>query len=122
ESARAGTMLMACWLLFPFGALAAVSLFKPVFVERYLLMCVPAVLLLAGFAIDRLLASNVASIKWVGGTSACLVFGLTAWSSFAQYSTSVSKANSFRDMTSYVLSRQHPGDAAIFFTAQTHMS
>lgn len=121
ESSRSGTTLLLSWLLFPVSVMTLLSLAKPILVNRFLLMCVPALVLLAASAIDQLLARNGLT-RWAGAVVASVVFGLNSLASFTQYQAAVSQTNPFREMTRYVLSEQQPGDAAMFFTAATHLS
>jgi mannosyltransferase len=122
KSFHSSSILVVCWLLFPTAAMAAFSLVKPFLVERYLLMCVPALVLLLAFALDQLLASNSLRIKCAGAAAGVMIFGLGSWASAAQYRAVVKQANPFRDMTLYILAQEQSGDAAIFFTPAAHLS
>ena len=119
---HSATMLVIFWLLFPIGALAALSLISPIFVNRYLLMCIPALILLVSFALDRLLLSENIRLKWAGAVAGSMIFVLSSSASFVQYHAVVAQTNPFRDMTQYIATRSQPDDAAIFFTPSAHLS
>src|SRR5262249_20534163 len=68
--------LVLLWLVFPILAPALISFYKPVFVSRYLLISLPAYLILVGAAIARLrsLISTVAlSLFLVMSVAGCWV-------------------------------------------------
>jgi hypothetical protein len=45
------SVLVVSWLAFPLVALIGISLFKPILSPCYMVMCVPAAVLLAGWAL-----------------------------------------------------------------------
>jgi mannosyltransferase len=122
KSFYSSTLLVVVWLLFPAASMIGLSLIQPILVDRYLLMCVPAVILLVAFALDRLWASNGFPLKCTGAAAGALLFSLGSWASALQYRAVVSETNPYRDMTQYILAREQPGDAAIFYTQSAHMS
>jgi mannosyltransferase len=122
KSFYSSTLLVVVWLLFPAAAMIAFSLVKPILEDRNLLMCVPALVLLVAFALDRLWASSGFPLKCTGAAAGALLFSLGSWASALQYRAVVSHTNPYRDMTRFILAREQPGDAAIFFTPSTHLS
>jgi len=118
----AATLLLLGWLLLPPIVLVAGSAIKPILVNRYLVMCVPALVLLTGFAVDRLFAARGPMLKWSGVAGGLIMIGGYALASAAQYRAAVDQTNPLRDMTRYVVGHARPGDAAIFFTPSAHLS
>ncbi|MDR3469897.1 MAG: glycosyltransferase family 39 protein [Xanthobacteraceae bacterium] len=116
------TLLLLGWLLLPPAILVAASLVKPILVNRYLVMCVPALVLLTGFAIDRLLAASRSTIRWCGVAGGLAMIALYAQAGAAQYREAASQTNPFREMTRYIVGHAQPGDAVIFFTPSAHLS
>ena len=121
ECRRSGTALLLLWLLVPLGVISLVSTVKPILISRFLLMCLPAFLLLAGSAIDSMLKWNRIG-KWVGAFAVVAVFSMNVYGTVIQYRAAKSTTNDCREMTRYILSKQQPGDAVIFFIAAPHMS
>jgi len=121
RSTRLGTTLLLLWLLVPLGVMTLVSSVKPILVDRFVLMCLPAILLLAGSAIDSMLKWGRMG-QWVGAVAGFAVLSLSLYASRAQYRTATNQTDDYRAMTRCVLSEQQPGDAAIFYTPAAHMS
>ena len=116
---RRHTGLVFAWAVVPVAALVLISPVKSMFIDRYLLMCVPAIVLLAAVAIDRMMLSGkIMSV--VGAVLGVAVLGATANASVEQYFATVGGSNPLKDMTHYVVTRQRPGDAVILFTAATY--
>lgn len=96
-----------CWLSIPVVISLAVSLVKPVFLDRYLIVALPALVLTAAFGISRLrwwwvrLAALVLMLSLAGQ-------GLLAW--YTQY-----EKEDWRAAAAYVLDESQPGDAVIFY-------
>jgi mannosyltransferase len=105
--------LVALWLLLPPALTLAATPFKPLFFPRYMIMCVPALILLAGRGISR-----VAAIPTGGRAmgTACLVVMvcLSAWGT-TRYFGSTTPTEDWRSTVSYILQREHLGDGAVFF-------
>lgn len=121
RSTRLGTTLLLLWLLVPLGVITVVSAVKPLLVDRFVLMCLPAILLLAGSAIDSMLKWGRMG-QWVGAFACFAVLSLSLYASRAQYRTAANLIDNHKAMTRYILSEQQLGDAAIFYTPAAHMS
>ena len=120
-SRPSATSLLLLWLLLPLGVITLVSAFRPILIDRFLLMCLPAILLLASSGIDSMLTRGRTS-RWAGALAWIAVLTLSCYGSMLQYRVTTNQTNDYREMTRYILSNQQPADAAIFFTAAAHMS
>jgi mannosyltransferase len=72
------TRLALPWLALPTPVLLAAGLFRPVFTSRYILFCVPAVALLAGSGLDRLVThfaehKPASARRWTAIAAAAIV-------------------------------------------------
>jgi len=99
---------VAAWLVVPVVLSFAVSFVQPMFLSRYLIICVPALVLFGTAAIARLRRPVVA---WV--VVASLVW-LSATHLFAFYESGRG-GESWRDATGYVLAATRPGDGIVFY-------
>jgi mannosyltransferase len=118
---NSGITLLPLWLFFPLSVLTLISMIKPILVNRFLLMLLPAWVLLVAFALDSLLRGEKIG-KWTGSASAAAILSLSAYCSAMQYRAATQEPNDFKEMTNYVLSAQQDGDGTVFFTAATYMS
>ncbi len=121
QSRRLDTALPLLLAGVPSGIVLSVSIFKPILVDRYLLMCLPAVLLLASLGIDFLLSRGQVWM-WAGALAGVAVFALDAQGSLRQHFGAKPQMGGLKQMTRYVLSHQEPGDAVIFFNAEPHLA
>jgi hypothetical protein len=100
-----GTRLALLWFLLPITLTFAVSQFKPMFVDRYLLVALPGLILLVGAALTL-------RPRWLGAAAVVVVFafsarGLVFW--FDEY-----KKEDWRTAARTVLEQSRPGDAIAF--------
>jgi mannosyltransferase len=105
--------LVALWLLLPPLLALAATPFKPLFFSRYMIMCVPALVLLASRGITRVAANSTAS-RAMGTACLVVVLSLSAWGT-ARYFGSTIPTEDWRSAVSYILQREHPGDGAVFY-------
>lgn len=103
------------WLIVPVAVTLVVSIVKPVFLPRYLIVCLPALVLLGGAGIARLPQMAAAAV----------LIGMTALS---LQGTANYYARDFdllredwRGATAYVLEQERPGDAILFHANQGRM-
>jgi mannosyltransferase len=111
--------LLACWLIFPFVAMFCFSFLEPIFYPRYLLMCVPAAVLLAAHGLvqtERLLSQG----RTRAFAAFALMAGLSLYSTWTFYGSFKNYGNDWRGVTRYLLSRQEPQDAILFYTFTGH--
>lgn len=120
DSASAALPFLVSWFVFPIAAILGISTVKPIQAPRYVLMCVPASILLAAWGLVNMerLGSRWRRSYYVV-LSAMVVFAL--WSTFAFYATFKTYGHNGRAVTNYILVNQAPGDAVIFYTFSEHL-
>ena len=94
------------WLFVPFILTLAVSVVIPAFSMRYLIICLPPVVLLAAFGIARVRP------RWMFVGTIAVVVSLATYGIFKHY-TSVRE--DWRALTRYVISEGKSGDAVLFY-------
>src|SRR5258706_3822551 len=101
------------WLLFPVALTLALSLARPVFLGRYLIFCLPAVIILA--------AAGVASLRkaWMLGVclAALLLLSLQGTLSYYDHDFDLERDGS-EAATNYIYDHAQPGDAILFHIAE----
>jgi mannosyltransferase len=104
-------VLLTAWLALPPILAFAVSLVKPVFLDRYFLVCLPALVLLAGAGLARL------RLGWVAWAlvAAAVVFSIRA---VDECGTCKVRNDDWRGATEYVSDRARPGDKIFFYPAE----
>nr|WP_238345016.1 glycosyltransferase family 39 protein [Actinopolymorpha cephalotaxi] len=118
--AERGRLLVAslCWLAVPPLALAALGLVTPVFLPRYLLVCAPALALLASSAFaapGRSRTTDSPPGRTIAATAAGLAVvvalaGTVAWSSLAQVRGVTGHGPDIRSAAGVVAAGCRPGD------------
>ena len=115
-SARAGKrdtwdqVFVWMWLLLPVGMTAAISTLKPMFVTRYLIMCLPAFVLLvaAGLSVIR--------PRWLMAAALAAMIALSLRGTAAYYRVGFDPPEQdWRGAVHYLLARAQPGDAVLFY-------
>lgn len=102
----AGTRLLAVWLVLPVVATFAFSVaVKPMFLDRFLIVVLPALALLAGAGLARL--HPVPAMVALAVVAALSVSGLVDW-----YGRE--KQKDWRSASAFVLDGYRPGDAVSF--------
>ena len=102
----AGTRLLAAWLVLPLVATFVFSVaVKPMFLDRFLIVVLPALVLLAGAGLARLQAIPQALALLV--VAALSVFGLLDW-------YGEEKQKDWRSASAFVLDGYQAGDAVSF--------
>jgi mannosyltransferase len=95
------------WLFVPLLVVVSISQFKPILATRYLIICIPPLVLLASlgiFQIRRRMVFGAGLLVLVGFS----LLGVADWYVNAE-------KDDWRSATSYVLSESQPGDAVIFY-------
>lgn len=108
--------LLTIWLVFPPAILGIISLAKPIFVSRFLLMCVPALVLLAGYS---LVGPNIirSRLSFLRRTSClCLILAFSSWSLVQYFQMRSEMQNEWAAATQYILIHQEPGDKLVFYS------
>jgi mannosyltransferase len=109
-----GLAFTASWAVIPVLVAFAVSQVKPIFLAKYLIVCLPAVALLAAGAITSLRPAAAAL------AAACLLLVLSGnelrgWYDFRGQ-------EDWRSLTSFVAARIRPGDGLVFNAAYARSS
>lgn len=101
--------LVLSWLVVPVLIAFVVSLWKPIFVDRFLIVCLPALVLLA--------AIGVAQIRQRWMLVSCLVVLLLLSARRIPWYRAQPEKEDWRGATSYVLTHASPKDGIIFYTS-----
>lgn len=107
---RWGTAFLASWLVLPIGLALAASFVQPMFLSRYLIICIPALVLLAGRGIASLQPASLSA-------TALAVLVILAAQRLPQYYEHRSEFRQWKAVTDDLVSRSQPGDAALFCIA-----
>jgi hypothetical protein len=108
--------LLVLWLFFPVAVIFAISWIKPLFLPRFLIICLPAWCLLA--------AAGLAAMRprAIGTLIAALLVALSIPAIGRLYAAGLDQPNEdWRGATAYVLQRSQPADGAIFYSSQCRM-
>ena len=97
---------MVAWLLFPVGFAYMVSFVKPIFVLRFLIVCLPPFVLLASAGLSRI------PYRWLFVAGVVVLVALSGRGAYAWYSDH--EKQDWRAATSLVLSEARRGDAVAF--------
>jgi mannosyltransferase len=117
------TRLALPWLALPIVTLLAVGLFTPAFDSRYILFCVPALALLAGSGLDRLVthvaqrlaATPGSARRWNAIAAAAIaVIALVGLPSQLAYRAPAGHLDNFRLIAQTLAAGERPGDAVIY--------
>jgi mannosyltransferase len=106
--------LLVLWLLLlPVVTLAATPV-KPLFYPRYMVICVPALVLLAARGLTNLYGSQAAQ-RWAGVAAFVLVMTFSAWGTHEYFANLSIETSDWRSAVNYILERERLGDGAVFF-------
>jgi mannosyltransferase len=98
------------WLVLPPAILLLASLVTPVYTLRYVLLCIPAIALLAG--------AGIASLGWVGGTAALAVIAALGVPMQLTVRAADGHGDNIRRADRIVAANRRPGDAVLEFKAE----
>jgi mannosyltransferase len=98
------------WLILPPAILLVASVVSPVYTLRYVLLCMPAIALLAG--------AGLASLGWVAGTAALVVIALLGVPMQRQVRAPDGHMDNIRQADRIVADNRRPGDAVLEFKAE----
>ncbi len=107
---------LLCWLLFPLLLTLGLSLVKPLFVPRYFIFCLPALLLLVGSGIRRLRSAPLQATALL----LVLIFSVRGTVGYYQRDLDIQRDN-WRAATQYLLNHAQPGDALLFHAPMGRM-
>ena len=99
--------LLLTWLVFPMAATLAVSLRSPVFLDKYLIICLPPLVLLASVGLSQ--------IRHRGLLAGCLLVLLILSARRVFFTHKVIEKEDWRGATSYVVSHGSPQDGVLFY-------
>jgi hypothetical protein len=103
--------LVFAWLLVPLGIVLAVSVVRPIFLSRYLVFCLPALLLGVAAGTMRL---RPAPIAWAI-CAALSILSVQGTLSYYRRDFDLSR-DDWRSATAYILDHAQPGDGIFFAT------
>ncbi len=103
-----------CWLAVPVGTVVLLSLVdKPLLVVRYLMVSLPAAILLAAVAVDRLASLARRGARVMAGVLLVVLVGASALGVAQWYSQG--GPQNFRPAVAFVADRAQPGDGIMIF-------
>jgi mannosyltransferase len=108
--------LLTLWLVLPAVIIVVISFVKPVFVSRFLLMCVPALVLLAGYSIVYINFLRPPSSVLVSVSCFALLMTLSSWDLVRYFQTRSEMMNEWKAAVKYVLTYQKLGDKIVFYS------
>jgi uncharacterized membrane protein len=94
------------WFFVPLVVGIGISLWKPVLVDRYFIICLPPLVLLAAVGLSQVRPS------WISGVSLIVLLSLSARADFRYYSHL--HKDDWRGATAYVVSHALPKDGILF--------
>jgi mannosyltransferase len=98
------------WLILPPAILLAASVITPVYTLRYVLLCMPAIALLAG--------AGLASLGWIAGPVALVVIALLGVPMQQQVRAPNGHVDNVRQADRIVADNRRPGDAVLEYKAE----
>jgi len=104
------------WLLFPLLLTLGLSLIKPLFVPRYFIFCLPALLLLVACGVARLRPAWLMALA----VSVLFVFSLRGTIGYFKQDLDIQR-DDWRSTTHYLLDHAEPGDALLFHVPMGRM-
>jgi mannosyltransferase len=116
EEAAAATAvsMLVWWLVFPLLAMTAISFLKPILYPRYLLMCVPAAVLLAGQGVATI-ARCLPRGRLVASTILVALIALSLTGSHEFDAGLKTSGLDWRGAIKYILLHREGGDAVILY-------
>ena len=100
--------LIISWLVIPIGLAFCISFLKPMFITYYLIVCLPALVLLAALGLDGI------ARRWMR-VSMLVVVAVFAMSTVLVYYAHPTKED-WRGFTRYLLANAQPGDVMTFYS------
>jgi hypothetical protein len=105
------------WLLFPILSVFVLSALRPLFLPRYFLLCLPALLLVGAAGLGRIRS------PWImrGATLAMVVLSLQGTASYYRQDFEDVERENWRAASDYILTNSRPGDAVLFHVPMGRM-
>jgi mannosyltransferase len=107
---------LSIWMLFPIVLTVLLSFARPVFLPRYMIFCIPALIILTAAGIGYIRPS------WLSGALAAALLLLSAKSAPVVYSHDFDNERDGSIAASgFILDHSHPEDAVVFHIAETRI-
>ena len=104
------------WLLFPVALTLLLSLARPLFLGRYFIFCLPALVILAAAGLARLRGT------WLIGMTLAVMLLLSLHGAFSYYNHDFDlERDGSEAAANYVLDHAQPGDVILFHIAETRV-
>jgi mannosyltransferase len=109
---------LSTWLVLPFSLVLIISLRWPAFEPRFLIFCLPPLVLLASDTLSRI-RSNV-----LFAAALMILFGLSLSGTYSYYRARADAeyTDDWRNATLYVLSQAHANDAVLFSYSEERLA
>ena len=101
---------LSVWLILPIACLLAISLRRPAFEPRFMIPCVPPLVLLVADAATQIRSK----VLFLATLMVLLGLSLDGTDSYLRGRADVEHTDDWRDATRYVLSQAEAGDAVLF--------
>ncbi len=111
--------LMALWLILPPVLTLAISPIKPLFDPGFMVLCVPALVMLAARGLTKLTAVPVVR-SWAAFAAFVIVMSLSLASNRRPPSYRITLNADWRSAVNYVLQHEQPGDGAVFYVPNVY--
>jgi mannosyltransferase len=108
--------LLVLWLLLPPLLTLAATPVKLLFYPRYMVMCVPAMVLLAARGLTRWYHAPLAR-RWAGASALVVVLMLSGWGTYRYFANLAQESTDWRSAVNYILEHQQPGDGVLIYRA-----
>jgi mannosyltransferase len=109
---------LSTWLILPVALVLVISVRWPVFEPRFLIFCLPPLVLLASDALSRV-RSNVV---FAAGLMVLLGLSLSGTYSYSRSRADAEHADDWRNATRYVLSQAQASDAVLFSYSEERLA
>jgi len=106
--------LVLLWLLLLPVVTLALTPIKPLFYPRYMVICVPALVILAARGLINLYGF-LRQQRWIPAVAMVSVLGLSLWGTHKYFADLPNETSDWRSAVNYILQSQRPGDGAVFF-------
>ncbi len=109
---------LLCWLVLPIALVLAISLRWPSFEPRFLIACIPPLVLLVADAVAQIRS------KILFSTTLMILLALSLSGTYAYYRgcADAEHTDDWRDATRYVLSQAQAGDAVLFSYSEERLA
>ncbi len=107
---------LVIWLIFPVAFVVLVSLARPIFLGRYFIFCLPALVILAAAGIAKL------ERPWLIALTLVVMLALSLQGTFSYYDHDFDlERDDSKAAVNYILDRAQPGDAILFHIAEARV-